>query len=149
MKNDNTFDNMVIYTEPFDDDFSGKYSLGDKIQFAQQFVSDGKDIVKNIENIYSMRERTKQIEAMTNVQLSNIIAKYQTCHEFITKTFSERSDALQKNYAVLDKAVQANDRAMIIASLQSISGIVTTSPLKDLKYLAENFDDSIDHYLDF
>ena len=96
-----------------------------------------------------MREHRKEVEALTQVKLAGIVAKYKTAEKFITSSFSERNDALKNYYAVLDDAVRKGDRELIISAMANISGIVTTSPLKDLEKLCESFNDSLDGLLDF
>lgn len=83
------------------------------------------------------------------MKLAGIVAKYKTAEKFITSSFSERNDALKNNYAVLDDAVRKGDKELIISAMANISGIVTTSPLKDLEKLCESFNDSLDGLLDF
>ena len=86
---------------------------------------------------------------MTQEKLVRTIAKYKTAEKFITSSFAERNGPLQNYYSVLDDAVRKGDKELIIAAMSNISGIVTTSPLKDLEKLCQSFDESLDNMLDF
>ena len=124
-------------------------SFQDKVNLVNQGIENSGKLMQSVENIYSMHQRTKQLEMMTQMQLANTVAKYQLCHEFLDNTFKERHGALQKHYDLLDRAVESNDREMILASLHGISSIVTTSPLSELQRLASVFDNTDVPLLDF
>lgn len=112
-------------------------------------VNGARDIANFYTQCTAMKERTKQIEMMTNLELAKITAQYQATELFLTETFRERGKALQKNYDVIDYAIKSNDREMIIDALQEISGIVTTSPLRDLEKFAKEYNDTSKQLLDF
>lgn len=124
-------------------------SLAEKIRFAQDGLKSGGQIMHNLENIYVTRQRTKQIKAITELELAKTVATYKVLHEFLTSTFSERHEALQKHYDILDDAIRKGDKEIILASLNGIGNIVTTSPLSELQRLAQIFDDTSVPLLDF
>ena len=68
---------------------------------------------------------------------------------YLEGTFGERDKALVKHYDLLDKAVDSNDRDLILASLQGISSIVTKSPLDDFEKFVELYNDPSQELLDF
>lgn len=94
-------------------------------------------------------ERTKQIRMMTDVQMANITAKYKSFELLLNKVFGEREKALDVHYRTLDKAIESNDRELIVAAIQGISSIVTKTPLEDLERLAQLYNDSSAPLLDF
>ena len=94
-------------------------------------------------------ERTKQIRMMTDVQMANITAKYKSFELLLNKVFGEREKALDVHYRTLDKAIESNDRELIVAAIQGISTIVTKTPLEDLERLAHLYNDSSAPLLDF
>lgn len=63
--------------------------------------------------------------------------------------FGEREKALDVHYRTLDKAIESNDRELIVAAIQGISTIVTKTPLEDLERLAQLYNDSSAPLLDF
>lgn len=111
------------------------------------------DSAQNIANLYTQcqafKARTEQINAWSNVQIANTIAKYKVCQQFLESTFGERNGALQKHYELMDKAIESGDRELILASLQGISNIVTKSPLDDLEQFFEVYNNPDLPLLDF
>lgn len=112
-------------------------------------VSGARDIAGFYAQCTAMKERTKQIEMMTNLELAKITAQYKQTETFLNEVFGERKNALQKNYDLIDKAIESNDREMIIEALRNVSGIVTSSPLKDLEKFAQLYNDTSKPLLDF
>lgn len=110
-------------------------------------------LTDDVTNLYhdcaKFRGQTKAIKAMSKVQLANIVAKFQICQQFLTSSFNERNNALQKYYKVLDDAVKSGDRELIILAMGNISNIVTSSPLTELQELCKRFDDPKRPLLDF
>lgn len=131
----------------------GGLEILDKLSLVQSQINTGLNLVQNISGLYSecvrLNEHRREVEAMTQEKLVGTIAKYKTAEKFITSSFAERNGALQNYYSVLDDAVRKGDKELIIAAMSNISGIVTTSPLKDLEKLCQSFDESLDNMLDF
>ena len=59
------------------------------------------------------------------------------CKEVIQGTFGQREKGLQAHYQVLERALESNDREMIVASLKGISSIVVTNPLESFSNFIE------------
>lgn len=138
------------------DDTQQEYNLAtlkETVSDAVQTLSMGADVAQNVASLYSsclqMHERTKQIEAVTQVKLAQTIAKFKTCQDVITKTFAERDKGLQKFYDMMDKGVETGDRDLILAAMNNISNIVTTSPLADFQAFCKRCDDPDDPLIDF
>ena len=93
--------------------------------------------------------QTEQVKAWSQVEIAKTVAKYKSCQEFMYHTFGERDKALTKHYDLLDKAIEGNDKDLIIAALQGIGGIVTKSPLQDLEQFAKLYEDTSQTLLDF
>lgn len=128
-------------------------SLVDNVNNLTSSLNMVADKAQNIANVYSdcvkLRQKTKQIEAWSEEKMARTIAKYKTCQQYLTQSFGERNSALQKNYDVLDNAMETGDRELIIEALRNISGIVTTSPLQDLQKLIELYEDEDQTFFDF
>jgi len=146
------YDDQSIETE-YPQPAEGRSDFMQNLTLAHERANTSLSLAQNIGGLYSdcvkLREHRKEVEALTQVKLAGIVAKYKTAELFITSSFSERNDALKNYYAVLDDAVRKGDRELIISAMANISGIVTTSPLKDLEKLCESFNDSLDNLLDF
>ena len=93
--------------------------------------------------------QTEQVKAWSQVEIAKTVAKYKSCQEFMYHTFGERDKALTKHYELLDKAIEGNDKDLIISALQGIGGIVTKSPLQDLEEFAKLYEDTSQPLLDF
>ena len=128
-------------------------SLVQEVNLAAQQLNEGISMVQNVAGLYTqcvqLQEHTKQIEAMSRVQLAQTVAKYKATELFLTSTFEERGEVLRQHYKVLDHALASGDKELIIRAMSEISGVVTTSPLKDLEKLCENFDESLDELMDW
>jgi len=96
-----------------------------------------------------LRERTKQIDALSKVQIAKIAAKYRLAETALCNIFSERDKALGKHYELLDKAIEKDDNELVIAALKGISGIVSSSPLSDFEKMLSIYDDTSVPLLDF
>lgn len=94
-------------------------SLGQKIGDAWM---ESKRINANIE----------ALRIQTNAQVKNHAETMMTYRQAISAVFGERAKALNAHYAALDKALQSNDREVILLSLQNISSIVITNPMEQV-----------------
>lgn len=88
-----------------------------------------------------IEQNIAMIEAAKEVELQNIVAKFELCKEMLTQTFGQRQQGLNAHYQMLDKALGTNDREMIIASLKGISSIVASNPLEDFSKFIEAWND--------
>jgi hypothetical protein len=93
--------------------------------------------------------QTEQVKAWSQVEIAKTVAKFKSCQEFMYHTFGERDKALTKHFELLDKAIEGNDKDLIISALQGIGGIVTKSPLQDLEEFAKLYKDTSQPLLDF
>lgn len=92
----------------------------------------------------------KNLEVKSQVMIHEITEKYQLCRDVLTMVFGERQTSLNALYATLDKALQSDDRELIIASLKGICSIVEKNPLESFKEFSrvmDNKDETL--YLDF
>lgn len=96
-----------------------------------------------------VKQNIAAINAATTVELNKIAAKYKSCELFLNKTFSERGQALEAFYKILDNAIENNDRESLIAAMRGMSDIVTSSPLQDFEKFAELYNDTSKPLLDF
>lgn len=109
--------------------------------------------VKDIADFYTqcqmINSKNRQLEAMTQVMLANTVAKFKLSEQFLTLSFGERHEALQHYYDIMDKAIAEDNQDLIIAAMNRISSIVTSSPLSDLEKFLRRFNDPSDSLLDF
>lgn len=100
------------------------------------------------DKIVDVYQRSKEIDlqvqvlqAAKEVELAIIANQYELCREVILGTFGQRQQGLAAHYKVLDKALQNNDRDMIVSALKGISSIVVTNPLEDFTKFVEAWND--------
>lgn len=80
------------------------------------------------------------IKAATDIKLAQITSKYNLCRAMLEQTFRERSQGLNAHYAILDKAIAAGDRELVIHALQGISSIVVSNPIDKFSEMVKNWD---------
>lgn len=94
-----------------------------------------KDTIGKVADVWNTSKMVERdiaaINAKSNKDLAEIAAKYNFCQSALMAVFSERGTALKTHYDILDKALQSNDRELIIESLRNVSSIVATKPLED------------------
>ena len=139
MDNQETGDLMVLTTERIN-----------------QLAQSGNEMLSTFERIMNIRrdcevmaQKTEQVKMITQERIVNTLAKFKQNQEIIEKIFGERDKALSKYYEVLDKALASNDRQMLLASMEQISKVVTTSPLAEIEHLSQIYDDTSQPLLDF
>lgn len=105
----------------------------------------GMDMINNVANVY---QRSKEIErdicliqSAKEVELRRIAAQYELCREVLQGTFGQRQQGLVAHYQILDKALESDDREMIVAALQGISKIVVSNPLESYSKFLEAWND--------
>ena len=96
------------------------------------------------------RNQIKLLELQSKERIAEMTQRYQLCRDVLSAVFSERQTALNAHYATLDKALQSDDKELIIASLEGISSIVEKNPLESFKEFTKVLDNKdATLYLDF
>ena len=121
-----------------------------------QLAQSGNEMLSTFERIMSIRrdcevmtQKTEQVRMIAQERIINTLAKFKQNQDIIEKVFGERDKALSKYYEILDKALASNDRQMLLASMEQISKVVTTSPLAEIERLSQVYDDTSQPLLDF
>lgn len=96
-----------------------------------------------------MEKRAEILKTWSQIRITETVAKYKSCQEFLYYTFGERDKALCKHYELLDKAIADSNNDMVIAALKGISGIVVKSPLEDFSQFVRLYEDTSQPLLDF
>jgi hypothetical protein len=127
-----------------------------KIEQINRLTQSGNEMLSTFERIMSVRrdckmmsEKTEQIRLINQERIIKTLAQFKQNQELIERIFGERDRALSKYYQTLDAALLSNDRELIIASIQEISKVVTTSPLAEIERLSKIYDDTSQPLLDF
>ncbi len=108
-------------------------------------VNSGISMVNHIADVYQRSKEIdrdiQQIQSTKEVELRKIAYQYELCRKVIEGTFGQRQEGLQAHYKVLDKALENDDRDMIVAALKGISSIVVTNPLESFSKFIEAWND--------
>ena len=134
-----TEDEMMVAENGYSQNLAEANNLMSKMNQAMDLYARCKEV----------SEKRKAVEAWSKVKITETVAKYKACQDFLNHTFGERDKALTKYYDLLDKAVNTSDNQLIIAALQGISGIVTSSPLSDFQEFARLWENTDQPLLDF
>jgi hypothetical protein len=81
-----------------------------------------------------------RINAMENMMITNITLKYDLYRRFFAAKFAERGKAIDKQFEVIDRGIQNNDKELIINGLKYLSETVKSSPLADFEKFKAAFD---------
>ena len=83
-----------------------------------------------------------KLDSIKDVMIQEITGKYKFYEFFFDKIFSERRDAIRKDFEIIDKGMKENNRDLINSGVAGLSQIVSASPFTDmerLKRLIDNF----------
>ena len=76
-----------------------------------------------------------RIEAHRDVYLEDIRQRYGLFRDVFDRVFDERSEAINKAYAVIDRGLDNDDNDVIVKGLQVLGGIVSSSPFANIESL--------------
>lgn len=147
-------DEIQEYQECYPDDSQDmEINPQDALATVNNMVNAASNLANNIADVYARckeaEERSEQMRVWGTLKMQETVTKFKLCQDFLDRTFGERETALGKHYDLLDKAVAANDKDLIIAAIKGISTIVTKSPLEDLEAFAKVFNDESQPLLEF
>jgi hypothetical protein len=77
----------------------------------------------------------KKYDSMKEVMLAEITGKYKFYEFFFSKIFSERQEAIKKDFEIIDRGMKENDRDLIQTGVSGLSQVVAASPFGDLEKL--------------
>ena len=84
-------------------------------------------------------EKTKReihkVDSMKEVMIEEITGKYNFYEFFFTKIFSERQEAIRKDFQIIDEGMKKNNRELIEAGVSGLSQVVSSSPFTDIDKL--------------
>jgi len=81
------------------------------------------------------QREVKKYDAMKEVMLKEITGKYAFYEFLFSKIFAERSEAIKKDFEVIDLGIKQNNRDLINAGVSGLSQIVASSPIMDMEKL--------------
>lgn len=118
----------------------------DTIDTGLNLADKGMNMIGDITCVYEKSLEIKRnialIQASTAVELKKIASQYELCQNVLQGVFGQRQEALAAHYEVLEKALEGDDRTLIIASLRGISEIVISNPLESYSKFIEAWNDN-------
>lgn len=101
-------------------------------------------IIKGME-LEKERQKTRQIEAMTNPEFVRAVGKYKNIDQALQKSYRERSESLDQLY----ESLKSSDKDERIIAMNAISKIVSSSALSELDKIENKHHDPTQPLLDF
>ena len=86
------------------------------------------------------QREAKKYDAIKEVMLGEITGKYAFYESLFSKIFSERAQAIQKDFEIIDQGIKRNNRELITAGVSGLSRIVASSPVADIEKLRRMLD---------
>lgn len=77
----------------------------------------------------------KELEVIEKISLHEIDRKYDFYHEIFSKIFSERKEAIDKFFHVIDEGIKKSDKDLIASGLNNLANVVSSSPFSNLSEL--------------
>ena len=81
------------------------------------------------------KREVKKYESSKEVMIQEITGKYKFYEFFFNKIFSERGEAIKKDFEIIDKGMKDNNRELISLGISGLSHVVATSPFNDIEKL--------------
>lgn len=105
---------------------------GKKAKLPIGVIAQAADIIPAIFDAYKQTLDTKveitKIQAQRDVLIEDIKQRYSLYSQIFQGIFSERSQAIQKFFDVIDLGIKNNDDTLISQGMQQLSNVVTSSP---------------------
>jgi len=79
------------------------------------------------------QREAKKYDTMKEVMISEITGKYAFYEFLFSKIFAERSEAIKKDFEIIDKGMKQNNRDLVATGVSGLSQIVASSPITDME----------------
>ena len=83
------------------------------------------------------KREIKRLDIAKEVLLTEIEKKYDFYHRIFATVFSERKQAIDKFFEIIDKGIKENDRELISVGLSNLSNVVASSPFSNIGELTK------------
>ena len=81
------------------------------------------------------KREAKKYDAMKEVMIQEITGKYDFYEFLFSKIFTERAEAIKKDFEVIDRGIKQNNRDLVFAGVSGLSQLVSSSPFTDMEKL--------------
>lgn len=88
-----------------------------------------------------MSKELKALKLVNEARMNELAQRYNLMRDLLTTIYGERQQGLMSHYEALDRALQENDREVILQSLRGISSIISTNPLESFQKFSNIMED--------
>ena len=81
------------------------------------------------------KREIKKYNSAKDVMIQEIAGKYRFYEFFFSRVFAERSEAIKKDFEVIDQGIKENRHDLVNAGVSGLSHVVTSSPFKEVENL--------------
>ena len=104
-------------------------------------VDAANEVVEQVTELMRIREieqtKREDIAARRDTALAAISSQKEIILECMRSTFAERAAVLQKDFKVIDQALERNDVQMLNAALTNMVQVIQTSPFQAIQQVVE------------
>ena len=83
------------------------------------------------------KREIKRLDNAKEVLLAEIEKRYDIYYRIFATVFSERRQAIDKFFEIIDKGIKENDRELISVGLSNLSNVVASSPFSNIGELTK------------
>ena len=100
-------------------------------------------IIVVIPDVYAARvvvipgDVTVEAAAVKDVVLAEITNRYQLYRTVFDRIFDERKEAIDRHFDIIDRGIAGGDKQLILAGLEGLSRIVSSSPFANIQELSK------------
>ena len=102
-------------------------------------ISDAEQAFKLLAELRQEKELTKRDKAkaaaLKELALAEITRKYDFYEKLFAAVFAERKIVTEGFFKVIDQGIREKNNDLVLAGLSSLSNLVASSPLTNLKFL--------------
>ena len=81
------------------------------------------------------KREIKKYESTKEVMISEITGRYNFYEFFFSKIFTEREEAIKKDFQIIDEGMKKNNRELVALGVAGLSQVVASSPFTDIDKL--------------
>ena len=98
---------------------------------ATQVLTTFEMLMEGFCEIQSINRDIVKIEAVRDCVLSEIEKKYNFYHTVFDKIFSERKEAIDKYFSIIDMGLKNGNNELVFQGMRELANVVVSSPFKD------------------
>jgi len=94
------------------------------------------DLLRDCKKETEITQReAKKYDAIKETMMAEISSKYAFYDFLFSKIFAERSEAIKKDFEIIDQGLKQKNRSLVADGVTGLSQIVSSSPIQDIEKL--------------